>query len=232
MAFILALVVVSLLALTGGYLIWYLLKYVSNRKPSASKIQQELIQMRANYQEEASKLVPWSQEEWMLLSAKLGTHKEKKGIVKSAEGTMHSIYHEALLTYQYKQYAGGNYSLLRVQTKGGEYVYWRKGNRVEVFKDGQAYGIINDEGSLLSKNGKETIGRLQSGADRPWMQVQLHDHEVAQLLEEVDSEHPNPRAFEYVTSLAEEDQEKLMALSLPFLIRKRISFEEAKEKKS
>jgi hypothetical protein len=32
--------------------------------------------------------------------------------------------------------------------------------------------------------------------------------------------------------LAEEDQEKLMALSLPYLIRKRISFAEAKEKKS
>jgi hypothetical protein len=216
--------VVLVLAFTGGYLLWYLFKYLTNAKPSAKTIENDLKQMRKESEEEFVNLVPWTKDEWSLLSATLGEHKEFKGIIKRADGVMKSIYHEPLLLYRYKQYAGGKHSLLLIRTRKFEFVFWKKGKRTEIFKNSEAFGIMDEEGNLLSKNGKKQVGRLKQPDENTFIPVVLHEHEVANISHPKKIDTVNPRAFEFLSDLAEEDQEKLFALTLSYYVKERIPF--------
>lgn len=226
--FFLSLAVVLVLLFTGGYFLWYLFQYLSNAKPNAKTIENDLKDMRRESQEAFKNLVPWTADEWTLLSATLGEHKEYKGIVKRAEGVMKSIYHEPLLVYRYKQYAGGKHSLLLIRTKKFEYVFWKKGKQTEIFKNSEAFGILNEEGVLMSKNGKKEVGYLKEPDKNTFIPVVLHDHEVANISHPEKVDTVNPRAFEYLTELADEDQEKLFALTLSYYIKERIPFAKSK----
>lgn len=227
--FFLALAVILVLLFTGGYLSWYIIKYFSNASPGAKTIEKDLQSMREDMQEQQNSLVPWTMEEWPLLSATLGEHKEYRGMVKRAEGIMKSIYHEPLLAYRFKQYAGGKHSLLLIRTQKFEYVFWKKGDRTEIFKDGEAYGILNEEGVLLSKDGKKEVGRLKQADKNTFIPVVLHEHEVANISNPNKVDTVNPRAFEFLADLAEVDQEKLFALTLSYYIKERIPFAKSKE---
>lgn len=228
--FFLSLAVILVLLFTAGYFIWYLFKYFTNAKPGSKTIEKDLDEMRKDSQEAYYNLIPWTVDEWSLLSATLGEHKEYKGIVKRAAGIMQSIYHEPLLVYRYKQYAGGKHSLLLIRTKKSEYVFWKKGAKTEIFKDTDAYGVLDENGVLLSKDGKKEIGRLKQPDRNTFIPVVLHEHEVASISHPRKVDTVNPRAFEFLTDLAEEDQEKLMVLTLSYYIKERIPFAKNKRR--
>ena len=229
--FFFAIAVIFALALSGGFLLWYLFKYFSNAKPGPRTIEKDLQDMRKEISEASATLVPWTKEEWPLLSVSLGHHKEYNGMIKRAEGTMQSIYHEPLLVYRYKQYAGGKHSLLLIKTHSFEYVFWKKGEKTEIFKDSEAFGMFDKEGVLLSKDGKREIGKLQAPDENTFIPVVLHDYEVANISNPQKVDSHNPRAFEYLTELADEDQEKLFALTLSYFVKERIPFAKSKAAK-
>lgn len=191
----------------------------SNLNPGKAKIQADFRKIQAKFGEKRSLLVPWSDDERRLLSLKKKPYKEKKGNVKSAEGTFLSIYQEPMMYFGYKRYLGKKENaILVVLTSHHEFLYRIKKNNVEVAYNGKYFGAITPDYSLISDK-KKVMAHIDRQKNSEYYPILIAGKDVGSVGNVKKAKKVNPRAFELLSELSPNEEKKLLALAFYFLVR-------------
>ncbi len=215
----LILVVFAALASSGAMGARTVFQGFSNLNPGKAKVQADFRKIQAELGEKRANLVPWSDEDRSLLSLKKKPYKEKTGSVKSAEGTFISIYQEPMVHFSYKRYLGKKENaILVVLTSHYEYLYRIKKNKVEVALNGKYLGGITPDFALVSDK-KKQMAKIQTFANSDYYPMTVDGRDVGGIGDVKKAKKVNPRAFELLAELSPNEEKKMLALALYFLVR-------------
>ncbi len=197
----------------GAYMLSRVLR---NFQPGNKKIMADLADIQSDMDKWAGELVPLTNEEIELFSFRQTNQSSKRGMTPTAHGVYTTIYHEPVLAYSYKQYAGkGRHALLYVRTAEHDYSYWMRPGGVQVVIDDQLVGTLKENGILYDAKKQRPLARINRGADE-LMPILIRDREVGSLVRPTPeaAKEASPRAFQFVKSdLNPEERSLLIALA-------------------
>lgn len=213
------LVVFAALASSGAMGARTVFQGFSNLNPGKAKVQADFRKIQAELKDKRTNLVPWSDEDRSLLSLKKNPYKEKTGSVKSAEGTFISIYQEPMVHFAYKRYLGKKENAILVaMTSHYEFLYRIKKNKVEVALNGKYLAGITPDFALVSEK-KKTMAKIQTTANGDYYPIIVEGRDVGSIGDVKKAKKVNPRAFELLAELSPNEEKKMLALALYFLVR-------------
>ncbi|HLF65388.1 MAG TPA: hypothetical protein VI603_16605 [Saprospiraceae bacterium] len=183
--------------------------------PSQRRILADLTVMADETRPWRDKVIPWEEEREMEL---LSLNREYKWVKQSfnrlLKGVFHSIYHEPMLTYAYKNYIkGGHFALFYAATLSHQFIYQKQKTRTDFFIDGEHVGYLTPEWLMYSHR-RRLLGRRNRFSD-DYFTVVVWDREVAHMRDPRRVDRVNPRAFEIMDSL--NDKEELLLMAIAFL---------------
>jgi len=192
----------------------------SNLNPGKAKVQADFRKIQAELVEMRSKLVPWSDEDRSLLSLNRKPYQEKTGNVKSANGTFISIYQEPMVHFAYKRYLGKKKenAIMVALTSHNEYLYRIKNNKVEVALNGKYLGGITPDFALISDK-KKQMAKIQTTVKGDYYPIIIEGRDIGSVGDVKKARKVNPRTFELLAELSPNEEKKMLALVLYFLIR-------------
>lgn len=202
-----------------------LARVLRNFQPGNKKIQADLAEMKADMEKWTENLVPLDREEMELFSLRQTDQVIRKRVTTTGKGVFTTIYHEPVLAYSYKQYAGkGHHALLYARTARHEYAYWVRPKGIQVVIDNQLAGTLQDDGGLYEPRKGEMIARIKrEGAEM--QPVLVGDREVASLVKALPPAEKDigVRAFQFVKEdLSEVELNLLMALAAFELVERTV----------
>ena len=168
---------------------------------SKRKLEREVRGLRKFIDQE--ELIPWGEDELNLLSLQLA-HKTKKSLFNTVvSGFFKTIYAESIIGYAYKDvYTGTKKGLILAKSKTHEYVYRLSKGVAYLYIDGDAIGVIDHQGRLLSHRLNRVYGTIEQSAgniheisikkekvgnlNKPKKGAALHERAV-QLFKEIDN---------------------------------------------
>lgn len=204
--------VMSILAL-GGAGIYLGLKTLENYSPGRRKVQKDLAQLKKELVPLTAGLVPFSYEEMEQLSYNVANRSAKKGVVKTVKGVFTTVYHEPLIAWCYRKYVSSKENtLVYVRTKSLELVYRTKKAETEVVVNEQLVGTIDSSGALRTKRSKGPLAKIVRKPGELYLPVIINGREVGGLTNRAMSKQPNPRAYQLITKMS--DEEKLLFVVL------------------
>lgn len=164
-------------------------------------------------------LVPFTTQEFKLLSASPIKKVSRKGLSVIEKGYLSTIYQEALFAYAIKNFPGKDQAIMLVRSKSHVYKFHFKGLDTLLFLDGQAYGFIDEKSVLWNPEGDQEIARIDIAAGGKYAQVQAHGQELAHLnMKDYDGSPISERAFSVFHDFVEQDSDKLCFLALHQLL--------------
>lgn len=213
------LLVLSLLFFTALFVIaYYISQYFLNFKPSKKNVERDLKDMREELLPQVEELVPWSVEEMRLLSLNNTEAIKKKGGARTRKGIMYSIYQEPLIAYVYKEYSDKKYGLLLARTSTHEYIYRIRPENTEVYINGHAYGRLVGGIELRDPQNTSILAQLNQTDSRA-LPVFMGEREVGQLVDYNKAAHVNPRAYEFLQEMEQNQRLSFLALTIPHIIK-------------
>ncbi len=213
----LALLAILALSSAGIYLA---LKTLQNYKPGRKKIQKDLEQIKAGLKPLIKDLVPWSREEMEQLSLNQVNKSRKTGVVKTVQGVFTTIYHEPVIVYSYRKYVSPTENaLIYARTSKHELIYRVKNDQVEVVINNQLVGIVNAKGNLTDRKGKKLLAQITRSGQELLLPVRVGQKEVGNVVNPKHAKKVNPRAFEFMGPMKEEEEVLFLSLSVLELIR-------------
>jgi len=213
------LALLAILALSGAG-IYLALKTLQNYKPGRNKIQKDLAQIKAGLQPLVNDLVPWSREEMEQLSLNQVNKSNKKGVVKTVQGVFTTIYHEPVIVYSYRKYVSPTENaLIYARTSKHELIYRVKNDQVEVVINNQLVGTINAGGVLTGFKGKNLLAQITRSGQELLLPVRVGGKEVGSVVNPRHAKRVNPRAFEFIGPMQEDEEALFLSLSVLELIR-------------
>lgn len=217
------LVIVLAFAL-GIAAITILYQILTNFQPSDRKINADIEQMRREIDKMDLNLVPWDKEELELFSLNQINQLAKKSITTRATGVFTSIYQEPMLAYSFKKYVSPNLNaVLYARTAEHEYVYRIRKNGIKIMIDGQAIGVLDNEGALYSPRQKQLLAKLPRESEELLLPVIVNNKEVGHIVNPKRSEAANPRAFDLVDAdMTKAEEEVFLALGVLEVIQRSI----------
>jgi len=150
-------------------------------------------------------IIPWADDELGLLSLQL-EHKTKKSFFNTiVSGYFKTIYAESVIGYAYKDvYTGTKRGLILAKSHQHEYVYRLTKGVAELYIDGDAIGVIDYRGRLLSNRRNRVLGMIEQSSgntaevvvagnrigsfNKPTKDAALHERAV-QLFKQIDNSH-------------------------------------------
>lgn len=110
-------------------------------------------------------LIPWSVDELSLLSLEL-EHRLKKSFFNTVvSGYFKTIYAESVIGYAYQDvYTGTKKGLILAKSKNYEYVYRLRKGVAEVYINGNAIGIIDHAGRLISNRSRKVLAMIDQSS--------------------------------------------------------------------
>lgn len=160
----------------------------------------EILELRAGIQELSEKLINWEETEIDLLSLNQVERTFSKRFASTVSGILNSIYHEHMIAYSYREFPSRkNRKVLYATTKKHEFFYIISDSDVQIYVDQFFLGYMTPQGLLYGKKKKRLIGRIND-IDRRLKPIVIGDKEVAAVLDPLDHDKYNPRAFEYISS--------------------------------
>lgn len=214
-------IIVFLIALSGTGAMGSRAVYrgFSNLNPGKAKIEADFRKIQGEMSEKRATLVPWSDEDRGLLSLKTEPYKERTGNVKSAEGTIISIYHEPMVLFAYKRYIGKKENaILAVISSHHEFLYRIKKNKVEVALNGKYFGSITPDFTLVSEKKKPWV-HIQTQKILDYFPIIVEGRDIGSIGNIKQTKKVNPRAFELLSEISPTEEKKMLALVFYFLVR-------------
>lgn len=209
----------------GAFLLTRVLR---NFQPGNRKIQADLREMKADMDKWSGDLVPLTREEMELFSLRQTEQSVRKRVTTTAKGVFTSIYHEPVLAYSYKQYAGkGRHALLYARTRNHEFAFWVRPKGVQVVIDNELAGTLKENGVLYDPHQKKMLARLNRETPE-MLPVLVNDREVASLTKALPPAEKDigVRAFQFVKEdLSQEEHNLLMALATFELVERTLKKE-------
>lgn len=203
-----------------GAMLEDLFRVILKVPPSQKRIQRDLGYFRTETKEWRDKLIPWEEEKEMeLFSLNSQTKWSKQGFDKVLKGVYYSIYNEPMLTFGFKNYIRNSWNtLIWGATHSHEFIYRGKKKQTDFFIDRQHVGHITDKGLMYSSQSKRLLGR-RNDLNPQYYSVVIWDREVAHLMRPKKADRINPRAFEVMEEMTEQEELLLMALGFLTIIR-------------
>lgn len=219
---VLLLVLFVIIGLTLAFLGFNLLRTLfANFRPSKSKIQEDIRQMRAEIEPFVAQLVPLDSEELELFSLNQLNQSLKKGITTSLKGIYTSIYQEPLVAYSYKKYLGG-YALLYARTATREIIYKISKKETKVAINQDYYGTVKN-GALYGNNRRKALAQVNRNTNELALPILVEDEEIAMLNPSSMSNTPQPRAFRYVKdNISEAQEQAFMTLAILEMVQDQV----------
>jgi hypothetical protein len=203
-----------LLAGAGALL---LAKVFFNLMPNTRRLKADLQKMKDDMNKWTVELVPLTDEELELVSFNQDKQVVRKGITKTARGIYTSIYHEPILAYSYKEYAGsGRTGLLYVRTARHEFVYTLTKKGVSIAIDNKEVGVLQTDGILYGAKSRRMIARINREAEE-FLPIIVNDKEIASVAKYDPKEDAKmgKRAFEFIREdLEGPEKEVFLALGV------------------
>lgn len=193
-----------------------IIRGIMNMPPSKRKIAADLALIEKETRDWRRSVIPWETENEIELFSYNNQHKwiKHRG-EKLLKGVFYSIYNEPMMTFGYKNYLKrGVHAILWVATDDHVFMYRGDGKRTDFYIDGQAVGYISPEFLMYGGSKNRLLARRASFSDSHYSIV-VWDNETGHLLKPRRIDRVNPRAFEMVGDLNE--NELLLFLSLSFL---------------
>ena len=204
----------TIVALAGSG-IYYGLKTLENYNPGRKKIQKDLLLLKTDLQPFLNELVPWSDEEMAQLSLNTIKKKRAKRIVTTTKGIFTTIYHEPLIAWAYRKYVSSKENaLIYARTSDHEFIYREKKDLVEIVIDNELVGRLNSNGSLLSLKGNKTLANISKSAGGHGVPILVHGVEVGRLSDPSKVSSANPRAFQVIGKMNDEQEQLFLALAI------------------
>jgi hypothetical protein len=167
-------------------------------------------------------LVPLTNAEMELFSLSKETRRIRKSGHLITTGVFKSIYHEPLCAFAYKEYKRKNVSTLLARTVDQEFFYMSIKGETQVYVNGKAYGVITGDGSLLTPNKSEQLAAISPEDILELHPVTIGNKEIGTVLNPRQNELPNPRAFQLLDDLNEEEKTRFLSLSILSLVEESI----------
>ncbi|MFQ5447909.1 MAG: hypothetical protein ACE5FF_13355 [Saprospiraceae bacterium] len=213
------LALIAILALSGAG-IYLALKTLQNYKPGRRKIQKDLEQIKTRLHPLVKDLVPWNREEMEQLSLNQIHKSKKKGVVTTVQGVFTTIYHEPVIVYSYRKYVSpSENALIYARTSKHELIYRVKNDKVEVVINNHLVGIVNEKGVLTDNKGRNMLAQITRSGKELLLPVKIGNKEVGNVVNPKYAKKVNPRAFEFVGPMQEEEEALFLSLSVLELIR-------------
>ncbi len=211
--FLLTLLFTAAIVVVGVTIVARLIK---NFQPGKSKVEEDINKMKTSIQIFINELIPWNKEELDLLSFNQINKKIGKGMVKTGQGVITSIYHEPMIAWSYKRYVGGgNNAVLYACTSHHEFVFRIRNNETNIIIDNEEVGQLRDNGLLYNTKTNLLMARINRDSDHLALPVLVGEKEVATLKRTGYIQETNSRAFELLVEM--DDQEEAVLLSLAIL---------------
>ncbi len=210
--FILTLLFTAILVVVGVYMIS---RFLKNFQPGKSRVAEDLRKMKAEIQLFINDLVPWDKEELDLLSFNQINKKLGKGLVKTGQGVVTSIYHEPMIAWTYKRYAGGgNNAVLYAATSHHEFVFRIRNNGTTVMIDNEEIGQLRENGLLYSAQTNRLLARINREHSHLTLPIIIGDKEIATLKSPDYRKETNSRAFELINEMNDDEEAILLAYTI------------------
>ncbi len=183
-------------------------------KVTEKSINKDLKSFRAELDKKAKTLIPWKHEDLALLSLNLAEYSKGRGKHPVERGVLKNIYQEDTLAYIIKHYGGKDpKSLLVVRTHDFEMVWVRNSQGITVYHNQEQVGSILRDGRFFTPTGHKLIGQIQTG-DALDLSLFVDGQMKALVKRENNEETVNPRALELFEDMSENDQMKILAMSM------------------
>lgn len=177
-------------------------------------INKDLKAFRAELEKKSDTLIPWKQEDLALLSLNLAEFSKSRGKNSVERGVLKNIYQEDTLAYIIKHYdVKDAKTLLIARGHDFEMVWVRNKDGITVYRNQQQVGSILRDGRFFTPTGKQLLGQIQS-SDNLDLSVFLDGKLKALIKREQNEDAVNPRALEVFGELHENDQMKILAMSM------------------
>ena len=161
-----------------------------------------------------TELVPLTDKEVELLSLSHESKKSKTTRYNQHAGFLKSIYHEKLVAFSFKVYNKKDVSTLLVQTSEEKFFYISMKGETRVYFNDKPFGLIRNDGTLLSSDGRTIYGQIQPQDVLLLHPISIKGKEVAAVINPKHTDSPNPRAYEYVEYTSENQRIIVLCLSL------------------
>lgn len=205
----------------GGIGIYTGLKTMQNFQPGRKKIQKDLQQIRSELQPWVAELVPWSKEEMEQLSFNQVNRTRRKRVVTTAKGVFTTIYHEPVIAWTYKKYVSPKENaLLYARTSRNEFIYRIKNDEVELVIDEALVGKIDATGKLFNAKGNQQLAQINRDSSELLLPVVYGQKEIGNLTNPDRTTKSNPRAFQFLTNMDQEEEAVFLSLSILEMIRR------------
>lgn len=214
---LLMMVVLALIVLTVG------MKLIQNYKPGRTKIQKDLMQIRAELAPYIADLVPWSSEEMQQLSYNQIKRSSKSGLVKSSKGVLTTVYHEPVIAWAYKRYFSKDENgLIYARTSNQEFIYRIKKGEVEMVIGDQLVGFLK-QGVVMSQKGNKQLAQVSQNYENLVLPMKVNEKMVGGLSNPTKVQKGNARVFQHLSKLEKEEEEMVLSLSILEMVKREVN---------
>jgi hypothetical protein len=218
--FLLTLLLVATVVVAG---VFFIGQFIRNFQPGNSKVNEDIRKMKASLQLFINELVPWQKDELDLLSFNQVNKKITKGMVKTGQGVITSIYHEPMIAWSYKHYVGsGDNAVLYACTSHHEFVFRLRNNGTTITIDNSEIGQVRENGALYSAKSNRMMARINRESNELYLPILVGDRELATLKSPGYVQQTNSRAFELLASMNDEEEAVLLSLTILEMITREL----------
>jgi hypothetical protein len=192
-----------------------IIRKVLRMSPGNKKINRDLSTMRQLLRSVQPQLIPFQEEkELELMSLKVEIKPQKKGFDKIQTGLVHSIYHEPMVAFAYKDYGKNSRdAMLCCRTSRIELIYRIKKLQVDVYQNGSQVALIDSNHIMYGLKSRRALARVKPYSN-DFLSIIIHDKEAGQLFNPAREYSHQQRAFSIVTNMNEEEEAIFMAIGL------------------
>ena len=213
------LAIIFTFVLAGGFIIAQMLDFFLSINSGSSQTRKDIAELKSKIATYISSLIPMTIAELELLSVNQTGSTSSKGLSTIKSGAFTTIYHEPLLAYAYKKYTyPADKSLLLISSEDDDFIYMINGGKTQVFVNNKELGFIESDGSLFAPRTNKLLAKIEANHLLSSHPVRIDDKEVGEIVNVRLNESPNPRAYQFLEPMNNNETQIFKALTFLSLI--------------
>lgn len=212
-------IISCILILSVGFIIVQVVNFFLSINSGSAQTKVDLAEMKSKIVTYVSSLVPMTDTELELLSINQSGTATNRGLTSIKSGAFTSIYNEPLLAYAYKEYKyPADKSMLLISSESDDFIYLSNGPQTKVFVNDMELGLISENGDLYDPNGEQLLAHIEIDQNLSTHPVKIGDREVGEIVNPKLNQSPNPRAYQFLEPMNDEESKIFKALTFLSLL--------------
>lgn len=183
--------------------------------PGKSRLKREISEAKAEIEPISDNLVDWEGDELELMSLIQEERKVKSAFESSVTGIICSIYHEHMVSYQWKKLfgIGVDTEIMVANTKKYHYEYVTKGNKTSFYVNDKFLGEFRKDNALYISR-KRILGYIEEKASSEWWNIYFDRSLVGSVVNIHKAREVNPRAFQLQRGINSDQEMVFLAIAI------------------